>query len=74
MREQNKTLEFDSEVLFCSCSINDSYQLFALPETAEESTHVKPIDATSRVALVKLNGQDWTVDHYISICCLSFQA
>ncbi|WP_255596523.1 toprim domain-containing protein [Paenibacillus sp. S150] len=33
-----------------------------------------PIDAMSQVSLAKLNGQDWTANHYISLGCLSDQA
>ncbi|RAU91178.1 DUF3991 and TOPRIM domain-containing protein [Paenibacillus sp. YN15] len=33
-----------------------------------------PIDAMSRASLLKLKGQDWTADHYISLGCLSDQA
>ncbi|MGK9250228.1 DUF3991 domain-containing protein [Paenibacillus humicus] len=32
-----------------------------------------PIDAMSRASLTKLNGQDWTTNHYISLGCLSDQ-
>ncbi|MDF2923887.1 MAG: hypothetical protein K0R57_2801 [Paenibacillaceae bacterium] len=33
-----------------------------------------PIDAMSQASLLKLKGQDWTADHYISLGCLSDQA